>query len=152
MKRIILFLTSCVLSALMQLTYAGTYPPFSPIGFWKTIDDASGQPKSIVQIWDANNVLYGKVVKLFKEPARLCVACSGEKQNKPILGMEVLSGFKQSDKNKNEWLGGQILDPKNGKVYHCTIQVLNKGNKLRVRGYIGIPLFGRSQIWLRSDG
>lgn len=123
----------------------------SPIGFWKTIDDTNGQSKSIVQIWEMNNVLYGKVIKLFSEPNKLCTACDGVRHNQPIIGMTMMDNFKHSKENANEWNGGNILDPKNGKTYHSLVRVAANGQKLNVRGYIGMPLFGRSQTWVRVE-
>ena len=124
----------------------------SPVGYWKTIDDVTGQPKSIVQIYEApNHALKGKVVRLFKDPERLCTACEGEQHNKPIVGLQVMNQLKRSAENKNEWIGGDILDPKSGKMYHCSIKISEKGQQLNVRGYIGLPLFGRTQTWVRVE-
>jgi uncharacterized protein (DUF2147 family) len=140
MKKII----SCVLVAIAGNVFAA-----SPVGLWKTIDDVSGEPKSIVSITESQNKqLSGKVVKLFKDPGRLCTACEGEAHNKPIVGLTVMQGL-QPNKKEGLWENGQILDPKNGKTYHCTARLLDNGMKLQVRGYIGLPLFGRSQIWER---
>lgn len=123
----------------------------TPVGLWKTIDDVTGQPKSIVSINEsADHQLTGKVIKLFKDPKRLCTACEGENHNKPIVGLTVMHGLKPS-KEQGLWEEGEILDPKTGKVYHCTLRVLENGNKLQVRGYIGLPLFGRSQTWERVE-
>jgi uncharacterized protein (DUF2147 family) len=124
----------------------------SPVGFWKTIDDVSGETKSIVQIEELpHHVLIGKIVVLFKNPKRLCVACSGDAHNKPMQGLSIISQLKQNPENKAEWVGGTILDPKNGKTYHCSLHLVDNGEKLNVRGYIGLPLFGRSQTWVRTE-
>lgn len=127
----------------------------SPIGYWKTIDDVTGKPKAIVKISQTTNqALTGQVIKIFPSPGHdqneLCTACSGSKHNKRIVGMVILEGLKQNKKQPNEWSGGKILDPKNGKEYRCLIQVIDNGQKLNVRGYIGISLFGRSQTWLTA--
>lgn len=125
----------------------------SPIGYWKTIDDVTGKPKSIVQIWKAeNNALMGKVIKIFPRPGadlkRVCTACEGNLRNQPIVGMVILSGLKASH---SQWGNGHILDPDNGKTYNCALHTAENGKKLSVRGYIGIPLLGRSQTWERVD-
>jgi len=127
----------------------------SPVGLWKTIDDETGKPKAIVQISEtANKTLSGKILKIYPRPGydqhELCAACKGENHNKPIVGLVILKDLVQDSKNQDEWNGGDILDPKNGKTYHCKIQLAKNGQQLRVRGYIGIPLFGRSQVWLRT--
>jgi len=124
----------------------------SPVGSWKTIDDETGEAKSIVSISESkNHHLYGKVVKLFKDPGRLCTACEGANHNKPIVGLTVVYDLKPSDGESNLWEDGEILDPKTGKIYHCSARLTDNGSKLQVRGYIGIALFGRSQTWLRVE-
>jgi len=129
----------------------------SPIGYWKTIDDVTGKPKSILKISQTGNgSLSGQIVKIFPRPGHdqneVCTACQGERHNKRIVGMVIMEGLKQNKDDPSEWNGGEILDPLNGKTYHCLIQVIDSGQKLRVRGYIGVPLFGRSQTWLRVEG
>jgi uncharacterized protein (DUF2147 family) len=128
-------------------------PTESPIGYWKTIDDVTGKPKSIVQIWATEeNILMGKIVKVFSKnedvKKTLCTKCKGERHNQPIVGMVVVSGLKAKEKN---WTSGEILDPENGKTYNCAVRSLEKGKKLQVRGYFGLPMLGRSQTWERVD-
>lgn len=148
--RSLLFLMGCCLFG-MQTVIAATFET-SPVGFWKTIDDITGQTQSIIQISENNNnELTGRVVKLFKEPAKRCTACQGSLQNKPIVGMTVMHDVKPSKDNQLEWVDGNILDPSNGKTYHCNLKLLENGQKLRVRGFIGLPLFGRTQTWVKSD-
>lgn len=124
----------------------------SPVGYWKTIDDVTGNPKAIIHITQRlDTTLRGKIIKLFATDHvdEICSACTDERRNQPILGMRVLDYMKQSDSNSHEWSGGEILDPKTGKMYHCKLLLADDGQKMRVRGYIGLPLFGRSQTWLR---
>lgn len=124
----------------------------TPVGLWKTIDDKTGQPKSLVRITESNGVLTGKVEKLMRKPDEdqnpLCTECEGELKDKPVLGMTILNGLK---KDGAEWSGGTILDPKNGKTYKSKLAVIEGGKKLSLRGYIGVPMFGRSQVWERSE-
>lgn len=125
----------------------------SPVGYWKTIDDLTGNPKSIIKIWKTpNNILMGQVVKVFpsvdKTENKLCTACKGDKLNQPIVGMVILTGLKSSS---FQWSDGKILDPENGKTYSCSVRVADKGKKLNVHGYTGLPLLGRSQTWQRVD-
>lgn len=126
----------------------------SPVGYWKTIDDVTGQPKAILQVLKSNNqTLYGRILKTFPDKKQaaleLCNKCKGERHNRPIVGMIILDSLKQNAGNSLEWTGGQILDPKTGKSYHCSLKVVENGQKLSVRGYIGLPLFGRTQTWVR---
>lgn len=117
-------------------------------GKWKTIDDETGKPKSIVEITKkADGKYYGKVQQLLIKPANPnCTACTDDRKNKPILGMEVIRGLK---KEGNEFTGGTITDPKTGKTYKCT--VTRSGDKLNVRGYIGFSMLGRSQTWQKVN-
>ncbi len=119
----------------------------SPIGTWKTIDDETKQAKSYVEIFEKDGKLYGKVIMILtkgKENAK-CTDCTGALKNKPIVGMQILSGLKKDGK---EWNGGKIIDPNNGKEYKAKMS-LNGSDKLDVRGYIGISLVGRTQTWQR---
>jgi len=124
----------------------------SPVGTWKTIDDETKQVKSLVKITETNGELQGKVEKIFSPPAKLpdppCDKCEGDKKDKPIVGMTILSGLK---KNGDEYSGGTILDPGNGKTYKCKIKVAEDGNSLEVRGFIGFSLLGRTQVWVRDQ-
>ncbi len=124
----------------------------SPVGYWKTIDDLTGKPKSIVQIsQNSNQMLTAKVIKIFpvnKHQNKICTACQGEKHNQPIVGMVIMSGLKLAEK---QWTNGHILDPENGKTYQCTVRLTEQGKRLYVHGYVGFPLFGRSQTWERVD-
>ena len=117
------------------------------LGKWKTIDDETGKPKSIVEIYEKSGKIYGKVIDILDADKRnkLCEECSGEDKNKPILGITVIKGLK---KDGDEYNDGQILDPKNGKLYKCFI-TLEGNDKLKVRGYIGFSLLGRTQYWYR---
>ena len=113
-------------------------------GKWKTIDDETGQDKSIVEITKkSDGKYYGKVVQLLIKPAKAnCTECKDDRKNKPILGMEVVRGMK---KDGSEFSGGTITDPKTGKTYKCNIT--RDGDKLNVRGYVGFSLIGRTQTW-----
>jgi uncharacterized protein (DUF2147 family) len=123
----------------------------SPIGLWKTVDDETGEVKSLVRIMNQDGALIGKIEKLFpkpgKDPNPLCKKCEADKKDKPLLGMEILWNLTRSG---DEWSGGYIFDPNNGKTYKCTIKLDGEGTKLIVRGYIGFSLLGRSQTWNRA--
>lgn len=128
--------------------------PVSPVGQWKTIDDETNTERSIVEIRDVGGELQGRILKIFprpdEEPAPVCQQCEGERKNQPIIGMTFLWGLKPD--GDDTWAGGAILDPKNGKVYNAKISLVDDGQRLRVRGYLGTPLLGRTQVWLRQSG
>ncbi|WP_296149419.1 DUF2147 domain-containing protein [uncultured Flavobacterium sp.] len=117
------------------------------LGKWKTIDDDTGAAKSIVEIYESNGKIYGKVLQILEKGKedKVCEECKGDKKNKPIKGMVIIYGL---TKNDDEWDGGKILDPKSGKEYKCVISLENE-NKLKVRGYVGFSLLGRTQYWTR---
>jgi uncharacterized protein (DUF2147 family) len=124
----------------------------SPVGLWNNIDDVSGKPKALIRITENNGVLQGQIEKLFRaageEQNPRCEKCEGARKDQPIIGMVFMSGLK---KDGDEYAGGEILDPDNGKVYRSKMRLTDGGKKLSVRGYIGMPLLGRSQVWLRQD-
>ncbi|MDC7993733.1 DUF2147 domain-containing protein [Altibacter sp. HG106] len=116
-------------------------------GKWKTIDDETGEAKSIVEIYNENGKIYGKVIEILN-PARknaTCTECEGADKGKPIEGLVIIKGL---EKDGDEYNDGKILDPQNGKLYKCYIE-LEDSNKLKVRGYIGFSLLGRTQYWHR---
>jgi uncharacterized protein (DUF2147 family) len=123
----------------------------SPIGVWQTIDDHTGQPKALVQISEqSDGTLSGKIIKGLganDQPDRRCTACTDARKDQLMLGMTIIDGMKQDG---NKWDGGHILDPENGKIYKCNMHVEEDGQKLIVRGYIGVSLLGRSQTWNRQ--
>ncbi len=124
----------------------------SPVGYWRTIDDATGKPRGVVKIEEVNGELIGHIVKVFPRPGEeenpVCVKCKGEMKGRRAIGMRVLWGMK---KDGDEWSGGQVMDPDNGETYKGYLKLQSFGRKLKLRGYIGISLFGRSQIWERLE-
>lgn len=125
----------------------------SPAGRWRTIDDETGKERSIVRISQVNGEMQAVVEKIFDlpgdDPAHLCKFCLAERKDKPVIGMTIMWGMQMKTDTKYD--GGSILDPNNGKTYRCKMTLLEQGKKLEVRGYIGISLIGRSQIWLREE-
>jgi uncharacterized protein (DUF2147 family) len=121
------------------------------VGRWKTIDDATGKAKSIVEITRQGEEVKGRVAELINpsEPNPVCKNCEGDKKNAPIEGLEIMWALKPA--GANEWANGRILDPQNGKVYSCFIKMIDGGKKLEVRGYLGFRFAGRTQIWHRAD-
>ena len=124
----------------------------SPVGLWRTIDDKTGKEKSLVRIVEANGELRATIEKLYREPHEEqnpnCDKCPGDRKNKPVLGMTIMTGLKKAG---SEYDGGEILDPANGKIYRCKMWTAEGGKKLNVRGFIGVSLLGRTQIWVREE-
>ena len=126
----------------------------SPVGLWKTIDDETKTEKSLIRLTENSGVLSGKIEKLLdpsSKPDALCDKCTDERKDKPVIGMTVIKAVKQNSADKGMWDGGEILDPNNGKVYKVRLVPKDDGKKLDVRGYIGMPMLGRTQTWLRVE-
>lgn len=119
----------------------------SVFGKWKTIDDKTGEAKSIVEIFENSGKVHGKVIEIMdaSKSNRKCNKCTGTDKDKPILGLIIIKGL---SKDGHEYNGGKIVDPESGKIYKSFIKLIEK-DKLEVRGYIGFALIGRSQTWLR---
>ncbi|WHA53452.1 MULTISPECIES: DUF2147 domain-containing protein [Acinetobacter calcoaceticus/baumannii complex] len=128
------------------------------VGKWKTIDDKTGTPRAVVNInKNSDNSYSGKIEKIYNLPNGSspkfdkCVNCKGDLNNKPMIGLNILSNFIINSKVKNEYINGQILDPASGNIYKGKITMSSNGKKIILRGYIGISLLGRSQTWIRAD-
>ncbi len=123
----------------------------SPVGVWKTIDDHTGKPTALIQITETDGALQGRIIKILqsdKGPHPICTKCDGKRKNQPVEGMTILWGL---HKNGHTWNGGHILDPDKGSTYKCNLHTIDNGQKLKVRGYIGFSLLGRTQTWIRQQ-
>lgn len=144
MKTVLIFaiLFTCLLS----------FGQTSPVGRWKTIDDETKEAKSIIEIFEKDGLLHGKIEKLFRKPNEdqnpKCDKCSGAQKDQLIIGMQILNSLRKDSETK--WVGGEILDPNNGKTYSCKVTLIEDGKKLEVRGFIGFSLLGRTQVWDRE--
>ena len=126
----------------------------TPAGLWKTIDDETKKEKSLIRVTEAGGVFTGKLEKLLDpsaKPDAVCDLCSDDRKDKPVVGMTLIKNVKQSDSDKGRWDGGEILDPNNGKTYKVRLTPGEGGKTLAVRGYIGAPMLGRTQTWVRVE-
>jgi len=134
--------------------FAAAAQATSPAGLWRTIDDSSKKDKSLVRIVETNGVYSGKVEKIVDPDSpkdATCKECSDDRKDKPIVGMTIIRNVKASADDKDVFEGGDILDPNNGKVYRVKLKLIDNGSKLDVRGYIGTPMLGRTQTWVRAE-
>jgi uncharacterized protein (DUF2147 family) len=133
---------SIVVFFIFQVSFSQTI-----FGKWKTVDDETGMESGIVEIYEKAGKVYGRIIEILEKEKKhfKCEMCEGEDKNKPVLGLVIIKGLK---KKGDFYEGGKVTDPKNGKSYHCKMTLEGK-DKLIVRGYIGISLFGRSQTWFR---
>lgn len=140
-----------IVFALLCLSLAA-HAQNTPIGRWRSIDDATGKPKAVIEVSETGNgTLSARIVQLLDTrdgPNPLCDACSGARRNKPILGMTIAWGLKPQGKT---WGDGRILDPENGKEYSVKFTPIAGGKRLEVRGFLGLALLGRTQTWLRES-
>lgn len=139
-------IAACLLSGLLAHA-AGS----SPVGRWTIFDEDTGKPKAIIKIQQQDEVLTGYIDKIIGErkgakPAR-CTECEGELKNAPIIGLKIIQDMQRED---DGWRG-HIMDPETGDIYNATMSLVDAGQKLEVRGYIGFPLLGRTQIWERVE-
>ena len=121
----------------------------SPVGQWHTLDDKTGEVKSVVVIFEQQGVVRGRVEKVLRkdaDPAAKCDKCSDDRKNQPVVGLEIIRGAKKAS-GKNVWEDGEILDPENGRTYALRLTPIENGAKLEVRGSFG-PI-GRTQTWVR---
>jgi uncharacterized protein (DUF2147 family) len=133
---------------------APVFAQTTPVGLWKSIDDDTKKEKSLVRIVEADGALVGRIEKLLdpeRKPDAVCDKCDDDRKDKPILGMTIIRGVNKTPTDAGAWEGGNILDPAKGKVYRLRLQVADEGKKLEVRGYIGTPMLGRSQTWIRVE-
>lgn len=125
-----------------------------PVGLWRTIDDASGKPRAEIRINVVDGTAEGRVVRSLvagESPDARCDKCSDARKGQPIVGMAILTGLRPDPNDPSRWSGGEILDPDSGTVYRARIELSPDGRVMQVRGFVGIALFGRTQVWQRAD-
>ncbi|MGQ0473956.1 MULTISPECIES: DUF2147 domain-containing protein [Acinetobacter] len=123
-------------------------------GTWRSIDDKTGSPKAILEIRETSNGVYtAKITKITPRPGytprETCVSCPAPYTNKPILGLDVLTGLK--DAGNNNFSQGKLIDPLSGNIYNTKAKLSANGKRLTLRGYVGVSALGRSQTWIKQD-
>ena len=135
---------------LSSLAYANT-PDIT--GLWRSVDDKTGFSRGIIEIKKENGLYSGKIVQVLPRPGytakETCEKCPEPYKNQPMLGLQILKNVKPHATLANEYDGGTILDPLSGKIYKSRIKINEKGNRLTMRGFIGVEVLGRSQHWIR---
>ena len=138
-----------ILLALMGCASVASWAQMTPVGRWHSIDDKTGETKAQMLIADSGGVLHGRIEKLLRkgaDPEARCTACTDERKDQPMVGLEIIRGAKKAE-GQDVWEGGKILDPEAGKSYTLRLTPIEGGAKLEVRGSFG-P-FGRTQTWTR---
>ena len=130
----------------------GTTDWTSPVGLWAPIDRATGKPLGLIAIFEDHGLYYGRIEPASPSDQRStdrCTACSGSRHDQPMNGLLLMRHLRYQD---GRYVGGDILDPRNGHVFGCELRLIDGGRKLVMRGYLGVPLFGHSQVWQRMQG
>jgi uncharacterized protein (DUF2147 family) len=138
-----------LLATAAMLACAAAQAQMTPVGNWHSMDEKTGELKSLIVIADKGGALNGHIEKLLRkeaDPKGVCKECRDDRKDKPMLGLEIIRGAKQVE-GKDVWEGGKILDPENGKEYTLRMTPIEGGKKLEVRG--SIAFFGRTQTWVR---
>jgi uncharacterized protein (DUF2147 family) len=147
MKRTLILLA--LLSGAAQTAYAASDPV---LGLWQTTDEKTNAPSALVKLEVVDDVLRGTIVKIFPQPGvpadPVCKLCPDERRDKPVLGMTILSGLKRTA--SGQWSGGEILDPKVGKIYKVKLSATENSKTMDVHGYIGAAWLGKTRIWHRE--
>ena len=130
---------------LLVLISNGLFGQDGVLGKWKTIDDETGKPKAIVELYMKGDQLHGRIVELINPSTTKCTNCEGDLKDKPLVGMDIVTKMKKSG---NEWSKGYIFDPKKATTYGCKLWLDTENkNTLNVRGYWGFIF--RTQQWIR---
>lgn len=136
---------------MVALLFAAVGNSQSVFGKWKTIDDRTGNPKAIIDIYEQEGKMYGKVVKIVEEGMEnsLCTKCEGDLKDKPVVGMRIIDAAEHD--GDGVYKGDTLFDPQQAMTFRCKIW-LNPDNsdELKVRGYLAFIY--RTQTWIRVDG
>ncbi|OAL80852.1 DUF2147 domain-containing protein [Acinetobacter sp. ANC 4779] len=140
--------------AFASLAFSGNVLAEDITGTWKTIDDKTGSSKAILEMRQENNGTYtAKIIKVTPRPGytpkETCINCPAPYTNKPILGLDILTGLKAAD--DYHFVNAKVLDPLTGKIYSGKAKLSANGKRLTLRGYVGVSALGRSQTWIKQD-
>ncbi|KEQ16989.1 DUF2147 domain-containing protein [Endozoicomonas numazuensis] len=120
------------------------------VGQWHTVNEDTKKAESLVTIWEEGDELKGKIERILDPEARdmVCEKCEGDKKNKKLEGLTFIWGM---EKEGSQYDDGKILDPTSGKIYSASMKLIEKGEKLEVRGYLGFAMLGRTQVWVKAE-
>lgn len=120
----------------------------SPQGVWAPIEN--GRPLGLVRIFERDGVFFGRIEPSSPsdDSSARCTRCTGDRRDQRLIGLVIMRNLKPRN---GEYVGGDILDPRTGRVYDCKFRLMNGGDRLRMRGYLGVSLLGHSQIWIRVN-
>lgn len=121
----------------------------SPEGLWALTEGEGGRP-GLIRIFAQDGAFYGRIESGSpgEHSSARCTRCTDDRKDQPIIGLVIMRHLRRRD---DEYVGGDILDPTTGAIYRCRFQLTDGGRKLRMRGYLGFSLLGRTQTWVRID-
>ena len=144
--------TTLIAAAL--LIHAAAFAQTTPVGLWKTIDDKTKKERTLIRIVDTGGTLSGKIEKRLDPDAKagdVCDKCADDRKDQPLQGLQLIRGITKNANTENRWDGGTVIDPEEGKVYKARMTPIEGGKKLELRAYIGVPMIGRTQTWIRVE-
>ena len=143
-----------ILVAAALLMHAAAFAQATPVGLWKTIDDKTKKERTLIRIVDTGGTLSGKIEKRLDPDAKagdVCDKCADDRKDQPLQGLQLIRGITKNANTENRWDGGTVIDPEEGKVYKARMTPIEGGKKLELRAYIGVPMIGRTQTWIRVE-
>jgi uncharacterized protein (DUF2147 family) len=144
----------CLAFTALSLAASVALAQATPVGVWKTIDDKTKTERAQIRITEANGVITGRIEKLLAADAKQdakCDKCEDDRKDKPMIGLEIIRGVKKNADDAMLWDGGTILDAGEGKIYKVRMKPVEGGKRMEVRGFVGAPLLGRTQTWIRVE-
>src|ERR1700754_1959942 len=145
-----MFLPATVVAvAMLTTSIVPLHAEASVAGLWEQSDD-DGRVQAWFSFYEKNGVYQGAVAKMFpapgEKPPTVCAKCPGDQRNAPMIGLVIVNGMQRKGRS---YENGTILDPRDGSVYNASMELSPDGQKLRVRGFVGIEWFGQTQTWRR---
>ena len=140
--------TAGVLASLLAWAAAAHAAAAEIAGDWRMIDERTGAFQSIVRIEVRAGVAEAHILRLAPEAnGQRCERCRGNLRDRPLKGLRIVHDLRPEGAR---WGGGKILDPESGKLYDCEARLADDGAVLEVRGFVGIPAFGKTMRWQRE--